>query len=277
MALVKYDELPDGPDKTAIEKLTTGYTDKKKYFVDKLSIAVSQVAAAFYPKDVIVRMSDFKTNEYAALTGGKYFEPEEENPMLGFRGASRYYNDRYREGFRLECEAMKIVREKMGLDNVKLMIPFCRTVDEGKKVVALMEEFGLKRGDNGLEIYVMCEIPSNVILAEEFAKVFDGFSIGSNDLTQLTLGIDRDSTIISSLFDERNTAAKWMIATAIRKAKKAKAKIGLCGQAPSDYSEFAQFLVEQGIDSISFNPDALIKGIENIHRAEQNILHPAIF
>jgi pyruvate,water dikinase len=277
MALVKYDELPDGPDKTAIEKLTTGYTDKKKYFVDKLSIAVSQVAAAFYPKDVIVRMSDFKTNEYAALTGGKFFEPEEENPMLGFRGASRYYNDRYREGFRLECEAMKIVREKMGLDNVKLMIPFCRTVDEGKRVVALMEEFGLKRGSNGLEIYVMCEIPSNVILAEEFAKVFDGFSIGSNDLTQLTLGIDRDSTIISSLFDERNDAAKWMIATAIRKAKKAKANIGLCGQAPSDYPEFAQFLVEQGIDSISFNPDALIKGIENIHHAEKNILHPAIF
>ena len=272
MALVKYNELPDGPDKATIAQLTRGYTDKRHYFIEKLSLAVSEVAAAFYPHDVIVRMSDFKTNEYAALTGGRYFEPEEENPMLGFRGASRYYNDRYREGFRMECEAMKIVREKMGLTNVKLMIPFCRTVDEGKKVVALMEEFGLKRGDQGLEIYVMCEIPSNVILAEEFAKIFDGFSIGSNDLTQLTLGIDRDSTIVSSLFDERNAAAKWMIATAIQKAKKAHVKIGLCGQAPSDYPEFAQFLVEQGINSISFNPDALIKGIENIYQAEKTIV-----
>jgi pyruvate,water dikinase len=277
MALVKYNELPEGPDKTAISHMTRGYADKEKYFVEKLSLAVSQVAAAFYPHDVIVRMSDFKTNEYAALTGGRFFEPEEENPMLGFRGASRYYNDRYREGFRLECEAMKLVREKMGFTNVKLMIPFCRTVDEGKKVVALMQELGLKRGDNGLEIYVMCEIPSNVILAEEFAKVFDGFSIGSNDLTQLTLGIDRDSTIVSSLFDERNEAAKWMIATAIRKAKEAHVKIGLCGQAPSDYPEFAQFLVEQGIDSISFNPDALIKGIENINKAEKSMVHSMVF
>ena len=277
MALVKYNELPDGPDKTAIAHMTRGYADKEKYFVEKLSLAVAQVAAAFYPHDVIVRMSDFKTNEYAALTGGKFFEPEEENPMLGFRGASRYYNDRYREGFRLECEAMKLVREKMGFTNVKLMIPFCRTVDEGKKVVALMQEFGLKRGDNGLEIYVMCEIPSNVILAEEFAKIFDGFSIGSNDLTQLTLGIDRDSTIVSSLFDERNEAAKWMIVTAIRKAKQAHVKIGLCGQAPSDYPEFAQFLVEQGIDSISFNPDALIKGIENISKAEKSLIHSMAF
>ena len=277
MALVKYNELPEGPDKTAISHMTRGYADKEKYFVEKLSLAVSQVAAAFYPHDVIVRMSDFKTNEYAALTGGRFFEPEEENPMLGFRGASRYYNDRYREGFRLECEAMKLVREKMGFTNVKLMIPFCRTVDEGKKVVALMQEFGLKRGDTGLEIYVMCEIPSNVILAEEFAKVFDGFSIGSNDLTQLTLGIDRDSTIVSSLFDERNEAAKWMIATAIHKAKQAHVKIGLCGQAPSDYPEFAQFLVEQGIDSISFNPDALIKGIENISMAEKSLIHSMAF
>jgi pyruvate,water dikinase len=276
MALVKFNELPDGPDKATIAQLTKGYSDKRQYFVEKLSLAVSQVAAAFYPNDVIVRMSDFKTNEYAALTGGKYFEPEEENPMLGFRGASRYYNDRYREGFKLECEAMKVVREKMGLTNVKLMIPFCRTLDEGRKVVALMDEFGLKRGDNGLEIYVMCEIPSNVILAEEFAKIFDGFSIGSNDLTQLTLGIDRDSTIVSNLFDERNEAAKWMIGTAIRKAKKAGVKIGLCGQAPSDYPEFAQFLVEQEIDSISFNPDALIKGIENIHRAEEKLIHSLV-
>jgi pyruvate,water dikinase len=271
MALVKFNELPDGPEKMAIENITAGYTSKTQYFVDKLSRSVAQVAAAFYPKDVIVRMSDFKTNEYASLMGGKFFEPVEENPMLGFRGASRYYNDRYREGFKLECEAMKIVREKMGLTNVKLMIPFCRTVDEGKKVVDLMEELGLKRGVNGLEIYVMCEIPSNVILAEKFAEIFDGFSIGSNDLTQLTLGIDRDSAIINSLFDERNEAAKWMITTAIKKAKKANAKIGLCGQAPSDYPEFARFLVEQGIDSISFNPDALLKGIENILNAEKSV------
>jgi len=276
MALVKYNKLPDGPDKTAIAHITQGYRNKEQYFTDKLSLAVAQVAAAFYPYDVVVRMSDFKTNEYAALTGGRYFEPEEENPMLGFRGASRYYNDRYKEGFRLECEAMKIVREKMGFRNVKLMIPFCRTLEEGKKVVQLMDDFGLRRGEYGLEIYVMVEIPSNVILAEEFAKIFDGFSIGSNDLTQLTLGIDRDSTIVSSLFDERNDAAKWMISTAIRKAKKTHTKIGLCGQAPSDYPEFAQFLVEQGIDSISFNPDALLKGIENISQAERNIL-PVIF
>ena len=273
MALVKFNELPDGPDKTTIEHITKGYADKRRYFVEKLSLAVAQVAAAFYPHDVIVRMSDFKTNEYAALTGGRFFEPQEENPMLGFRGASRYYNERYREGFKLECEAMKEVREKMGLTNVKLMIPFCRTLDEGRKVVQLMEEFGLKRGLDGLQIYVMCEIPSNVILAEEFAGIFDGFSIGSNDLTQLTLGIDRDSAIVNALFDERNEAAKWMISTAIRKAKKAGVKIGLCGQAPSDYPEFAQFLVEEGIDSISFNPDALIKGIGNIYEAEKKAVH----
>jgi pyruvate,water dikinase len=268
MALVNFNSLPDGAEKTAIETLTAGYHNKSEYFVDRLSRAVAMVAAAFYPKDVIIRMSDFKTNEYASLLGGKYFEPTEENPMLGFRGASRYYNDRYREGFKLECEAMKIVRDKMGLTNIKLMIPFCRTVDEGKKVVDLMHQYGLQRGVNGLEVYVMAEIPSNVILAEEFAKIFDGFSIGSNDLTQLTLGIDRDSSIISNLFDERNEAARWMMATVIHKAKASGAKIGLCGQAPSDYPEFARFLVSQGIDSISFNPDALIKGIENIYAAE---------
>jgi pyruvate,water dikinase len=213
-------------------------------------------------------MSDFKTNEYANLIGGKQFEPHEENPMLGFRGASRYYSDLYREGFRLECEAIKIVRNEMGLTNVKAMIPFCRTVAEGEKVVQLMEDFGLKQGDNGLEIYVMIEIPSNVILAEKFGKVFDGFSIGSNDLTQLTLGIDRDSAIISNLFDENNEAVKWMLQSVIETAKKCGIKIGLCGQAPSDYPEFAKFLVELGIDSISFNQDALIKGIENINKAE---------
>jgi pyruvate,water dikinase len=268
MALVKFDELPENAEKNKIAQLTSSYKDKSEYFIEKLSQSVSQVAAAFYPNDVIVRMSDFKTNEYASLLGGKYFEPEEENPMLGFRGASRYYNERYKAGFRLECAAMKMVRENMGLTNVKLMIPFCRTVEEGKKVIDIMSEFGLKRGENGLEIYVMVEIPSNVLLAEEFAKVFDGFSIGSNDLTQLTLGIDRDSSIVSDIFNERNAAAKWMFATAIQKAKKAGIKIGLCGQAPSDYPEFAQFLVEQGIDSISFTPDAILKGIENIHAAE---------
>lgn len=268
MALVKYDELTDKAAKKKIAALTNQYKDKKTFFVDKLAQGVAMVAAAFYPKDVIVRMSDFKTNEYANLLGGKQFEPQEENPMIGFRGASRYYNEHYKEGFKLECEAMKKVRNEMGLTNVKLMIPFCRTVEEGKKVVTLMQELGLKRGDNGLKIYVMAEIPSNVILAEEFAKVFDGFSIGSNDLTQLTLGIDRDSAIVSDLFSERNAAPMWMIKTVIQKAKQAGVKIGLCGQAPSDYPEFAQFLVEQGIDSISFNPDALLKGIENMVKAE---------
>lgn len=270
MALVKFDELKNEEAKREIETLTVNHPDKKEYFIDKLSQAIAFVAAAFHPKDVIVRMSDFKTNEYANLIGGKQFEPDEENPMLGFRGASRYYSELYREGFRLECEAIKMVRNEMGLTNVKVMIPFCRTVAEGEKVVNLMEEFGLKQGDNGLEIYVMIEIPSNVILAEKFAKVFDGFSIGSNDLTQLTLGIDRDSAIISNLFDENNEAVKWMLQSVIQTAKKCDIKIGLCGQAPSDYPEFAQFLVEQGIDSISFNPDALIKGIENINKAEAN-------
>ncbi len=268
MALEKFDELKDATAKKEIKALTYQYPDKKNYFIDKLAQAVGTIGTAFYPKDVIVRMSDFKTNEYANLLGGKQFEADEENPMIGFRGASRYYNERYKEGFKLECEAMKVVRNEMGLSNVKLMIPFCRTVEEGKKVVALMENYGLKRGDNGLEIYVMAEIPSNVILAEEFAKVFDGFSIGSNDLTQLTLGIDRDSNIISDLFDENNAAVKYMIAHVINSAKLCGAKIGLCGQAPSDYPEFAEFLVSHGIDSISYNPDALLKGIENMNIAE---------
>jgi pyruvate,water dikinase len=272
MALVKFDELKDLNAKVEIKELTKKYADKKEYFIDNLSQGIGTIAAAFYPKDVIVRMSDFKTNEYANLIGGKEFEPKEENPMLGFRGASRYYNERYREGFKLECEAMKRVRNEMGLTNVKLMIPFCRTVEEGKKVMSLMAEYGLKRGDNGLEIYVMAEIPSNVILVDEFAKIFDGFSIGSNDLTQLTLGIDRDSAIISELFDEKNEAPKQMMAKVIEGAKKAKSKIGLCGQAPSDFPEFAKFLVEQGIDSISFNPDAILKGIENILKAESTKL-----
>ncbi len=268
MALVKFNELPESNDKKAIAAITQQFKDKKKYFTEKLSEAVAMVAAAFYPKDVIVRLSDFKTNEYAQLIGGSMFEPKEENPMLGFRGASRYYNERYRDGFGLECEAMRIVRDEMGMNNVKLMIPFCRTVAEGKLVLETMKSFGLERGKNGLEVYVMAEIPSNVILAKEFAEIFDGFSIGSNDLTQLTLGIDRDSAIITDLFDENNEAVKFMLTTVITAAKKAGVKIGLCGQAPSDYPEYAQFLVEQGIDSISFTPDSILKGIENIAAAE---------
>jgi pyruvate,water dikinase len=268
MALVKFDALKDDAVKQKIEALTHHFPNKEKYFVDKLAEGVATIAAAFYPKDVIVRMSDFKTNEYANLIGGKDFEPHEENPMLGFRGASRYYNDLYRDGFRLECEAIRKVRDEMGLTNVKLMIPFCRTIDEGNKVIAVMKRFGLEQGVNNLEIYVMAEIPSNVILAEKFAKIFDGFSIGSNDLTQLTLGIDRDSALVSDLFSEQNEAPKEMIATMIAKAKAAGVKIGLCGQAPSDFPEFARFLVEQGIDSISFNADALLNGIDNICKAE---------
>jgi pyruvate, water dikinase len=273
MALVRYNELEDSNDKKAIEAITHHYADKRHYFTEKLSEAVAMVAAAFYPKDVIVRMSDFKTNEYAQLIGGQSFEPNEENPMLGFRGASRYYNERYKEGFGLECEAMRIVRDEMGLTNVKLMIPFCRTVEEGKRVLLTMNEFGLERGKNGLEVYVMAEIPSNVILAQQFAEIFDGFSIGSNDLTQLTLGIDRDSAVISDLFDENNPAVKQMLRMVIQSARASGVKIGLCGQAPSDYPEFGQFLVEQGIDSISFTPDALLKGIENISLAEAKMKH----
>jgi pyruvate,water dikinase len=268
MALVKYKELKDISAKAKIDALTSNYPDKEMYFVDKMSQGLATIAAAFYPKDVIVRTSDFKTNEYANLIGGTDFEPKEENPMIGFRGASRYYNELYKEGFRLECEAIRKVRNEMGFTNVKVMIPFCRTVDEGKKVIEIMKKFGLKQGDNGLEVYMMAEIPSNVILAKKFAETFDGFSIGSNDLTQLTLGIDRDSATISHLFNEQNDAAKEMIATMIAKAKESSRKIGLCGQAPSDIPEFAQFLVQQSIDSISFTPDALLKGIENINKAE---------
>lgn len=269
MAVCEPEKITNKETIKTIKEITKGYEDGKKYFVDKLSEAVSIVAAAFYPKDVIVRMSDFKSNEYASLIGGAEFEPNEENPMLGFRGASRYYSDFYRKAFALECLAMKKVRNQMGLLNVKLMIPFCRTVEEGEKVIAEMEKNGLVRGENGLEIYMMVEIPSNVILANEFAKIFDGFSIGSNDLTQLTLGIDRDSHLVSPLFDEENAAVKYLISQTIHAARFNNIKVGLCGQAPSDLPEFAQFLVDEGIDSISFNPDALIKGIENILEAEQ--------
>lgn len=259
LALVDYERLEDPLAKAEIGRLTTGYSDKPQFFVDKLAQGAGMLAAAFYPKDVILRLSDFKTNEYANLIGGKPYEPSEENPMLGFRGASRYYNPRYQAGFALECRAVKKVRDEMGLTNLKLMIPFCRTVEEGRKVQAEMEKHGLRRGENGLEIYVMCEIPANVILADEFADLFDGFSIGSNDLTQLILGVDRDSDIVAPLFDERNPAVKKMIAQVIATCRARGRKIGICGQAPSDYPEFAQFLVEQGIDSISLNPDTVLK------------------
>jgi pyruvate,water dikinase len=271
MALIHFDQLPDGPDKVEITRLTRSYQKKSDYFVEKLAEGVGQLAAAFYPKDVIVRLSDFKTNEYAGLLGGKPFEPLEENPMIGFRGASRYYDPRYREGFLLECQAMIKAREVMGLTNIKLMIPFCRTVAEGEKVLAVMEQAGLKRGVNGLEVYVMCEIPSNVVLAEDFARIFDGFSIGSNDLTQLTLGLDRDSSIVAHLFDERNAAVMKLIEDVIRRVKACGRKIGICGQAPSDYPEFAQFLVRCGIDSISLTPDTILKTTQSILEVEQGI------
>lgn len=258
LALLDYETL-DEPLRKQIDAITVGYDDKIQFFVDRLAQGIGMIAAAFYPREVIVRMSDFKTNEYANLIGGESYEPDEENPMIGFRGASRYYDDRYKAGFELECRAMKKVRDEMGLKNLKLMVPFCRTVDEGRKVIDEMARYGLVRGDSGLELYVMCEIPSNVILAEQFAEIFDGFSIGSNDLTQLTLGIDRDSEIISHIFDERNDAVKAMITQAIEKAKAARSKIGFCGQAPSDFPEFAKFLVECGIDSISVTPDVALK------------------
>lgn len=269
MALVQFDQLPESPVKSSIAQITAGYRSKTGYFIDHLAEAIAKVAAAFHPHEVILRMSDFKSNEYASLIGGQFYEPKEENPMIGFRGASRYYDPRYLPGFGLECEAVLKVRNEMGLRNVKVMIPFCRTLKEAEKVLQTMESFGLKRGENGLEVYVMIEIPSNVILADKFARLFDGFSIGSNDLTQLTLGLDRDSDIVSHLFDENNEAVTTLISQAIKAAKNAGIKIGLCGQAPSDFPEFSQFLVSQGIDTISFTPDALIKGIENIAKAER--------
>jgi pyruvate, water dikinase len=252
-------ERVSAADRAEIDRLTAGYSDKPQFFVDKLAEGVAMIAAAFYPRDVIVRLSDFKTNEYANLIGGQPFEPVEANPMLGFRGASRYYHQRYRDGFALECRAMKKVRDEMGLTNLKIMVPFCRTLEEGRRVLDEMARHGLVRGERDLEIYVMCEIPSNVILAEQFAEIFDGFSIGSNDLTQLTLGVDRDSEIVAPIFDERNPAVKSLIASVIHQAKAKRRKVGICGQAPSDYPEFARFLVEQGIDSISLNPDVVLR------------------
>ncbi|MGZ3711882.1 MAG: phosphoenolpyruvate synthase [Bdellovibrionota bacterium] len=259
LALVNFETLKDAKEKAEIEALTRGYGKKTDYFVDKLAEGIGLIGAAFYPKDVIVRLSDFKTNEYASLLGGAEFEPKEENPMLGFRGASRYYHPSYQKGFALECQALKKVREEMGLSNIKIMVPFCRTPEEGRKVIEEMRSHGLVQGENGLEVYVMCELPSNVLLAEEFAKIFDGFSIGSNDLTQLVLGVDRDSPTIAPLFDERNPAVLSMITQVIRVARSKGKKIGICGQAPSDYPDFAALLVREGIDSISLNPDAVLK------------------
>jgi pyruvate,water dikinase len=270
MALVRYPKLADA---AAVREIAAriGAEEPKDYFIRMLSEGIGRIAAAFYPKPVIVRTSDFKTNEYARLLGGAEFEPQEENPMLGFRGASRYYDPRYAEGFALECAALRRVRQEMGLTNVKVMIPFCRTVAEGERVIAAMAENGLRQGENGLEIYAMCEIPSNVILADEFLRVFDGYSIGSNDLTQLALGIDRDSGTISHLFDERDAAVRALIAAAIAAAKRAGKPIGICGQAPSDYPDLAAWLVEQGITSVSLNPDAVMKTATRIAAAEQQM------
>jgi len=269
LALINYPRLKDKKAIRVIADLTRQYQDKKQYFIDRLASGVALIAAAYYPKDVIVRLSDFKTNEYANLIGGREFEPKEANPMIGWRGASRYYDDNYRAGFALECAALKKVRDVMGLTNVKVMVPFCRTVEEGKKVMAEMAKNGLRRHERGLEVYVMCEIPSNVILAEEFAKIFDGFSIGSNDLTQLVLGVDRDSELVAHVYDERNEAVKRLLRQVIKVAKQYQRKIGICGQAPSDYPDFAQFLAREKIDSISLNPDTVIKTTLAILKAEK--------
>ncbi len=268
MALARFGDVRDEAVRRQIADLTQGYADKTDYFVDRLSRGLARLAAAYHPKPVIVRTSDFKTNEYAKLIGGKDFEPHEENPMIGFRGASRYYSPRYRDGFALECRALRRVREDLGFRNVVVMIPFCRSTAEADRVLEVMAENGLKRGENGLQVYVMCEIPSNVVLAKSFAERFDGFSIGSNDLTQLTLGVDRDSGDLAGLFDEQDEAVKWMIRTVIEAAHRAGAKVGLCGQAPSDHPEFAEFLVECGIDSMSLSPDSFVAVKRRVAAAE---------
>ncbi|TET43111.1 MAG: phosphoenolpyruvate synthase [Dehalococcoidia bacterium] len=281
MALIEYDELKKAAsddEKLAkvveeIDKKSASYEDKREFFIDNLAMGIAKIAAGFYPNEVIVRFSDFKTNEYANLIGGYRYEPEESNPMIGWRGASRYYDDKFKPAFGLECEAIKKVRDEMGLTNVKVMVPFCRTPEEGRKVIGAMGDFGLRQGENGLEVYMMCEIPSNVILAEEFADVFDGFSIGSNDLTQLTLGLDRDSELVAHIFDERNEAVKKLVKQVIETAHnhKPRRKIGICGQAPSDFPEFADFLVECGIDSMSLNPDVVLATRLNIAEVENRI------
>lgn len=271
LALTRFDEIEDASVKEKINALTRTYPNREQYFIDRLAEGVGAIGAAFYPRDVIVRLSDFKTNEYANLIGGAQFEPKEDNPMIGFRGACRYYDERYKDGFALECKALRKAREEMGLTNIKVMIPFCRTVEEGRRVLKEMSTHGLVRGENKLEVYVMCELPSNVMAAEQFATIFDGFSIGSNDLTQLTLGLDRDSEVVAHLFDERDIAVKRMISHAILEAKRAGRKIGICGQAPSDYPEFAKFLVEQDIDSMSLSEDALLRTILIVAEAERAI------
>ena len=270
LALVNYKDQPKDV-KAKIDALTSGYKDKSKYCVDKLAEGIAFITSAFHPNDVIVRLSDFKTNEYATLIGGQAYEPKEENPMIGWRGASRYYDPKYKAGFKLECEAIKKVRNEWGMKNLIVMVPFCRTIEEGKKVLAVMKEFGLERGKDGLKVYVMCEIPANVILAKEFCEIFDGFSIGSNDLTQLTLGVDRDSALVSHVYDEKNEAVKTLIRQVIKVAHENKRKVGICGQAPSDYPEFAEFLVQEGIDSISLNPDTVIKTRERIASMEKKV------
>jgi pyruvate,water dikinase len=281
MALIEYDDLKKAAsnDKKLakvikeIDKKSAPYENKREFFIDNLAMGIAKIAAGFYPNEVIVRFSDFKTNEYANLVGGYRYEPEESNPMIGWRGASRYYDEKFKPAFGLECEAIKKVRDEMGLTNVKVMVPFCRTPKEGRQVIKAMNEFGLRQGKNGLEVYVMCEIPSNVILAEEFADVFDGFSIGSNDLTQLTLGLDRDSELVAHIFDERNEAVKKLVKQVIDAAHrhKPRRKIGICGQAPSDFPEFADFLVECGIDSMSLNPDVVLSTRLNIAEVENRI------
>jgi pyruvate,water dikinase len=268
LALLHFDEMTDHAAKWEIFEMTKQYENKADFFIDKLAHGIGMIAAAFYPRPVVLRMSDFKSNEYANLLGGREFEPNEENPMIGWRGASRYYDPKYAEAYGLECKALKRVRDEMGLTNVIPMIPFCRTPEEGRRVLAEMEKHGLVRGQNGLQVYVMCEIPNNVILADQFSQVFDGFSIGSNDLTQLTLGLDRDSALVAHIFDERSDGVKEMVKTVIQKAKANNRKIGICGQAPSDYPEFAEFLVEQGIDSISLNPDSVLKTMLAIAKVE---------
>ena len=270
LALLHHSTLNDPQLTNDINKLCDGFKDEKDFFIKKLSYGISKIAATFYPNHVIIRFSDFKSNEYKNLLGGKYYEPDEENPMIGWRGASRYYSDSYREAFGLECEAIKKVRNEMGLTNVIVMIPFCRTILECQKVLATMEEFGLTRGDNGLQVYLMCEIPSNVILAKEFANYVDGFSIGSNDLTQLTLGLDRDSELVQDIYDERNDAVQYMIKSAIKSCKETNTKIGICGQGPSDYPEISEYLVKEGIDTISIVPDSLLQTISVIHQVENS-------
>lgn len=271
MALINYKNITDQVVKKKIDALTVGYTDKVQYAIDRLAEGIAFITAPFYPNDVIVRLSDFKTNEYATLIGGTEYEPKEENPMIGWRGASRYYDPKFKPAFKIECEAIKKVRDEWGLKNLIVMVPFCRTVEEGKKVLATMKEFGLERGKDGLQVYVMCEIPANVILAKEFSEIFDGFSIGSNDLTQLTLGVDRDSALVSHVYDEKNEAVKKLIREVIKVAHQYKRKVGICGQAPSDYPEFAEFLVQQGIDSISLNPDTVLKTRMRIVAMEKKV------